>query len=192
MEQKKTFRTVLAGFVVVVMVLPLIAAINSLLTQWLNQSEWWKPIQDVIVSWQARMVAVTLTPFGIVSKITSGSVYSSFYMIKDGVAIPVYLSWNCLGWQSVLLLVVSLMAGLKGNFTQTSRIKCILFGLAGTLVINVARMTLIALGIYYVNSLAAQIVHDYLAAFITVVWLIAFWWFSYSYILTNKGTILPK
>lgn len=188
MEQKRTFRTVLAGFVVIIMLLPLIAALNSLLTEWLNHSGWWKPIQDVIVPWQARMVAVTLAPFGITSKITPGSVYSSFYMIKDGVAIPVYLSWNCLGWQSILLLGVSLVAGLKGNFTRASRAKCVIFGLTGTLGINIARMTLIALGIYYVNSFASQIIHDYLAAFITVIWLIAFWWFSYAYLLESKSS----
>jgi len=108
-------------------------------------------------------------------------------MIKNGAAIPVDLSWNCLGWQSGLLLLVSLVAGLRGAFTTVSRIKCVIFGLTGTLLMNILRMSIIALGIYYVNSLAAQIVHDYFAAFLTLIWLVVFWWFAYAYILESRN-----
>jgi len=94
--------------------------------------------------------------------------------------------WNCVGWQSALLLVVSLFAGLKGAFSNLSRIKCILLGLSGTLLINIFRMSFIAIGIYYVNALAAQIVHDYFAALLTLIWLIFFWWFVYSFVLEAK------
>ena len=51
---------------------------------------------------------------------------------------------------------------------------------------------MIAIGIYYVNSLAAQIIHDYLAAFLTLLWLIFFWWFSYSFILEEKPDKLGR
>ena len=183
MQQKKTFKTVLVGITIIFMLLPLLAGINSLLTQWLNHSGWWRPVQNLIVPWQARMVAVVISVFGINSKITPGSIYSTFYMIKDGGAIPVYLSWNCLGWQSILLFFVSMAAGLRGNYTFVSRAKCIIFGLLGTLLMNIFRMSLIALGIYFVNSFAAHIIHDYLAAFLTLIWLLIFWKFSYQYIL---------
>src|SRR3990172_6827710 len=153
MKQKQTFKTIFAGFAIILALLPLFAALNSFLTEGLNRAGWYKPIQDFIVPWQARMVAVTISPFGITSKVTPGSLYSSFYMVKDGAAIPVYLSWNCLGWQSALLLLVSLLAGLRGKYANLSRIKCILFGLTGTLLINIFRMSIIAIGIYYVNSI---------------------------------------
>jgi len=29
--------------------------------------------------------------------------------------------------------------------------------------------------------------HDYLAAITTVIWLFFFWWFSYSFVLEEKG-----
>jgi len=186
MKQKQTFKTVLAGFAIILALLPVFAAMNSFLTQGLNQAGWWRPIQDVIVPWQARMVTATISPFGIDSRVTPGSPLSAFYMIKGGAAIPVDLSWNCLGWQSALLLVVSLLAGLRGKFSNISRIKCVLLGLTGTLLVNIFRMSIIAIGIFYVNSLAAQIVHDYFAAFLTLIWLIFFWWFSYSFVLEVK------
>ena len=187
MKQKQTLKTIFAGFAIILALLPLFAALNSFLTEGLNRAGWYRPIQDFIVPWQARMVAVAISPFGIESRTTPGSIYSSFYMIKEGAAIPVYLSWNCLGWQSALLLFVSLFAGLRGAFSNLSRIKCILLGLSGTILLNIFRMSIIAIGIYYVNSLAAQIVHDYFAAFLTLIWLIFFWWFSYSFVLESKG-----
>ena len=186
MKQKNTFKTIFAGFAIILALLPVFAALNSFLTEGLNRAGWWRPIQEFIVPWQARMVAAAVSPFGIDSRVTPGGPLSAFYMIKEGAAIPVDLSWNCLGWQSALLLFVSLFAGLRGAFSNLSRIKCVILGLLGTLLMNIFRMSFIAIGIYYVNSLAAQIVHDYFAAFLTLIWLIFFWYFSYSFILEPK------
>ena len=119
-------------------------------------------------------------------RVTPGSNFTAFYMIKNGVAIPLDLSWNCLGWQSAPLLIVSLFARLRGKFNNISRIKCMMLGFTGTLLVNIFRMSIIAIGIYYVNSLAAQIVQDYFVAFLTLIWLIFFWWFSYSFVLEIK------
>jgi len=186
MHQKQTFKNIFAGFAIILALLPVFAALNSFLTEGLNQAGWWRPIQEFIVPWQARMVAAAISPFGIDSRVTPGSALSAFYMIKGGAAIPVDLSWNCLGWQSGLLLIVSLFAGLRGKFSNISRIKCMMLGLTGTLLLNIFRMSIIAIGIYYVNSLAAQIIHDYFAALLTLIWLIFFWYFSYSFVLEAK------
>lgn len=192
MKEKQTFKTLFAGFAIILALLPLFAALNSFLTEGLNRAGWWRPIQSFIVPRQARMVAAAISPFGIDSRVTPGSRLSAFYMIKDGAAIPVDLSWNCLGWQSALLLLVSLAAGLRGAFSNLSRVKCVLLGLTGTLLINIFRMSIITIGIYYVNSLAAQIIHDYLAAFLTLIWLVFFWWFSYSFILEERSPAVQE
>ena len=189
MKEKHTFKIIFAGFAIILALLPLFAALNSFLTQGLNKAGWYRPIQEFIVPWQARMVAVAVSPFGISSRVTPDSELSAFYMIKDSMAIPVDLSLNCLGWQSSLLFLVSLIAGLRGAYTNFSRVKCLILGFVGTLLVNIFRMSLITFGIYYVNSVAAMIVHDYLAAFFTIIWLIFFWWFSYSFIFeSNKET----
>jgi len=186
MKQKETFKTLLAGFALILIVLPPLALLNSFLTKALNNAGWYRPIQKYIVPWQARLVAATIAPLGIEAKVTSDP-KAAFYMVKEGAAMPVDLSWNCLGWQSILLLVISLVAGLRGNYTNLSRVKCVLFGLLGILLINVFRMAFIATGIYYINSLFGMIVHDYFAAFLTILWLGGFWWFSYSFILEPQG-----
>ena len=93
-----------------------------------------------------------------------------------------------MSWQSALLLIVSLFAGLRGAFSTLSRIKCVLFVLFGTLLVNIFRMSFIAAGIYYINEFFAMVIHDYVAAFLALVWLMFFWWFSYAYILEEKNT----
>jgi exosortase/archaeosortase family protein len=186
MDKKRPFKTILAALAIIMMLLPVLAAFNSVLTHWLDRAGWYRPIQMYLVPWEARMVAVAIKPFGVFSRVTPGNSLSAFYMIKDGAAIPVDLSWNCLGWQSLLFLMISLVAGLRGNFSLVSRFKTVFFGLLGTVLINVLRMAIIALGIYYVNSLAAQIVHDYFAAFLTLIWLFGFWYFAYSFVLEER------
>lgn len=185
-SQKDVFKHILIWFVAILIFLPPFAALNSVMTKWLDRAQWYKPIQTYIVPWQAKLVSVTLKPFAVESKVTPDNVTAAFFMIKNGAAIPVDLSWNCLGWQSMLLLIMSLIIGLKGNYTFFSRVKIIIFGLFGTLLVNVLRMSIIAIMIYYVSSFAALIVHDYFASFVTLIWLSFFWWFSYRYILVNS------
>lgn len=192
MKQKNTFKIIFASAAILLMLLPPLAALNSILTESLDKARWYRPIQQYVVPWEARLVAAAVTPFGIPTKVTPNTKVAAFYMVKNGAMMPVDLAWNCLGWQSVLLLFVSLIAGLRGKFTFFSRIKCILFGLLGTLLINVFRMSFIAVGIYYVNSLFGMIVHDYFATFITILWLFFFWWFSYSFVLEDRESTVKN
>jgi hypothetical protein len=48
-------------------------------------------------------------------------------------------------------------------------------------------MVFITVGIYYVNTVFALLIHDYFAAFSTIVWLMFYWWFSYAFVLEHKG-----
>ncbi len=184
--QKLTFKLLLVGLSLILMALPLVAAGSSFLTDFLNHANWYQPIQKYIVPFEAKLVAAAIYPLGIKSRVSPSQTTVAFYMIKEDSVVPVDLAWNCLGWQSMLLLIVSLIAGLRGNFTNISRLECIVFGFFGTLLINVFRMSLVAAGIYYINTFFAMIVHDYLMALMAIAWLIFFWWFSYAFILEEK------
>jgi exosortase/archaeosortase family protein len=189
MHQKETFKTILIWTAIILVVLPPFAALNSFMTKWLDHSGWYAPIEKYIVPWESRLVAGVISPFGIKTVVTPGLDQEySFYMVKDTAAVSVDLAWNCLGWQSVLLFIASLLSGLKGSYSVFSRSRCVIFGLLGTLILNVFRMSFIALGAYYANPLIVHILHDYFAAFITLIWLIFFWWFSYSYLLEERLT----
>ena len=94
------------------MVLPVVAALSSTLTDIFNNAGWYKPIQEFIVPWEAKMVAVAIWPLGIKAVVTPNSAIGAFYMVKDGINIPVNLSWNCLGWQSMLMFGITAFLGL--------------------------------------------------------------------------------
>ena len=175
------------GLAVILLLLPIFAALNSFLTKTLDTASWYRPIQKYVVPWEAKLVSAAVYPFGIKTRINVGPSKFAFYMVKDTSVVPVDLAWNCLGWQSMLLLVVSLFAGLRGKFSNISRLECIVFGFFGTLLINIFRMSFIAAGIYYINEVFAMVIHDYIAAFLTILWLLFFWWFSYSFILESKS-----
>ena len=78
------------------------------------------------------------------------------------------------------------MTGLRGAWKTLSKVEVVILGVLGTFLINLFRMAFITSLAYYVNHIAAMIIHDYFAAFIALIWLIFFWWFSYSYILEPK------
>lgn len=186
MKQKKTFKIIFAATAIILMLLPFAAAGSAFLTTVFDRAGWYAPIERYVVPFEAKLVAASLYPLGIETRVSPPTSEFAFYMVKGSSAIAVDLAWNCLGWQSTLLLGASLVAGLRGTFSNISRLECVVFGLFGTLLINVFRMSSIAAGIYYINDIFAHVIHDYVSAFLTLVWLIFFWWFSYSYILERK------
>ena len=66
----------------------------------------------------------------------------SIYLVEHQLPYRLILDWNCVGWQSLLLLLVSLVTGLQGDHSRLSRWKCILLGL-----LNVALLNLHGVGI---------------------------------------------
>jgi len=57
----------------------------------------------------------------------------------------------------------------------------------GTFFVNLFRLVFVTLLLAYSRPLFAVVYHDYLAAIVTIAWLFLFWWFSYSFVLENKG-----
>lgn len=188
MKQKRTFKLLFVILAIILMLLPFVAALHSLLTDFFSNLGWYQVINQYIVPWESRLVAVAIRPLGISSVVTPDSPRSAFYMItRQGTPMSVNLAWNCLGWQSMLILVISIIFGLRGSFTWLSRIECILLGFFGTMLVNVLRMAIVAAGIYYINQVFALVVHDYLVALMTIAWLVVFWWFSYAFVLEPRS-----
>jgi len=63
----------------------------------------------------------------------------------------------------------------------------VVFGVLGAFLSNLFRMAFNTSLAYYWNSLAAMIIHDYFASFIALIWMVFFWWFSYSFVLEPKA-----
>lgn len=178
MKQKKTFALIFAIFSVFLIVLPFLVSFNEVLTKLLESIKGYVWIQDMLVPLEVRMVAILIKPFNL-----------TFVAHPDGLTINntyATMTWNCLGWQSLLLLFLTYFFGLKGDYTLFSKTEAFIIGLVGTFLVNIFRLTFIVLLLGYSQPLFAKVYHDYLAAIVTILWLLLFWWFSYRYVLEPK------
>ena len=182
-NQKQTFKLLLAGLAVMLVLLPFVTTFNSVLTEIVNKIGFYRTLQETIVPFESRLIVLVVRFLGVSAFLAPVGERASFYLLKGSQYFPVELQWNCLGWQSLLLLGISFLVGLSGNFTKLSKLECILIGLLGTFLLNIFRMVFITVGIYYVNTVFALLIHDYFAALTTIIWLFFFWWFSYSFVL---------
>lgn len=185
-DQKATFKKLFAGVAILLAVLPFLVTFSAVLTSLFNKMEWYVWLQEVVVPFEARLVAVLLRLVNINGIITPKSNFAMLLEKPDNTYIPVSLEWNCLGWQSLVLLGLTLVTGLRGNWKIMSKAEAMLIGIIGTFLINIFRMAFITSLAYYWNKVAAMIIHDYFAAFVALIWLIFFWYFSYSFVLEPK------
>ena len=185
-QQKRVFKRILAVTAVVLAVLPFLVTFSAILTGIFNRMQWYVWIQEYIVPFEARLVAVLIRLVGITGVVTPGQSFAMLLERPGQDWLPVVLSWNCLGWQSLVLLGLTLVTGLQGPYKLFSKLEVVLFGVLGTFLSNVFRMALITSLAYYWNNVAAMIIHDYFAMFVALIWMVFFWWFSYAYLLDVK------
>lgn len=179
MRQKQQFSTIFLIFTIFLMFLPFLVTFNDVLTKGVEKLNWYMFLQDNLVPIEVRMIKTMLWPLG--DKIVA---HTSGFMVNG---IYVGMTWNCIGWQSFLLLLITLAIGLKnGSYTLVSKIETIILGVLGTFVMNIFRLTIILSILIVSRPVFAVLYHDYLAAIFTMIWLFFFWWFAYKYVLEEK------
>lgn len=180
MKSKKVFKVIFIGFSIIVLFLPLVVSANDFFTKIVERNVLYVFIQENIVPLEARVMGKIFILLG----------YDFGYSVADSVilvnGVNLKLTWNCLGWQSFLLLFITLFFGLKGKYSLFSSFEAIIFGILGTFWINIARMFFTILLAVHAMPVFRIVFHDYLAALISIIWLIYYWWFCYSYILVPK------
>lgn len=122
---------------------------------------------------------------GLLSLLGYGSATSGSHLsITDGVRdVTLYISWNCVGWQTLIFLALTLPTGLQGDHTLRSKIEVALLGIFGILILNVLRIAVVGIVALHFGQLSAVIVHDYGSVVATVVFLMVFWTVAYNSIL---------
>src|SRR2546427_5566631 len=132
--------TLVAITCALLMLLPLVTTFDDLLTSWALQLGANNPLQG-IVPIEARMVVGLLGLVGI-----HAAASGTHIVIWDaaGSMHTLFISWNCIGWQSLLLLGVSFFSGLRGRQPLTSRLQVIVIGVAGTMLLNLTRVAAVA------------------------------------------------
>jgi exosortase/archaeosortase family protein len=180
-KQKRVFAYIFLGFSLILAVLPLVVTVNEFLTRIVEENLFYLWIQEYVVPIEAKMMGVMLLPLGY--KYAFSPTSSS--IVVNG--LNMRITWNCLGWQSFLLFFITLLVGFRGKYSKFSVIEALGIGILGTFWLNIFRMLLTVLLAVHTPSIFRVVFHDYLAAGTTVVWLFVFWWFSYAYVLEERG-----
>ncbi len=184
--QKQTFITIFMVLALALLFMPFITTFNDLLTRVVMSLRGYRFIREVIVPWEVRMVGVILWPFGF-----KPAIFGEYLAIQKGeTPFLVEIVWNCIGWQSLLFFVITAFVGLQGDqYTNFSKLKALMIGLLGTFLVNLFRIAAVALAAYYLGQNVAIIFHDYGSTLAVLAWLFFFWWFSYAFVLEEKGKI---
>lgn len=126
---------------------------------------------------------------GFLALLGYGSAASGPHLsITDGVRdVTLYISWNCVGWQTLIFLAVTLPTGLQGDHTTRSKLEAAALGIFGIALLNVLRIAVVGVVALHFGQLPAVIVHDYGSVIATVIFLMAFWAIAYSAILEPRA-----
>jgi len=176
--------TLLATTCALLMLLPLVTTFDDLLTSWALQLGVNNPLQS-IVPVEARMVVSLLGVVGV-----RAAASGSHIVVWDaaGAMHTLFISWNCIGWQSLLLLGVSFLSGLRGQQALGSRIQVIVIGVGGTMLLNLMRVAAVAALEATWGHLPALIFHDYGGTILVIGWLFAFWFAVQRWILVTPAS----
>jgi len=185
-NHKKVFIYLFLGFTLVMVALPFVVTANEFLTGVVEKNLLYEWIQNNVVPIEAKMMGVILLPFGY------NYAYSptNSTIVVDG--LNMQITWNCLGWQSFLLLFITLLIGFRGKYSRLSILEALGIGILGTFWLNILRMLFTVLLAVHAPPIFRIVFHDYLAAATTLIWLFVFWWFSYSYILEQKVALVKE
>ena len=183
---RRSASAIFAVLVIFLMLFPFINTFNQFLVKIIEPVLFLGLNEEVIIPYEARLVKVLL---GFLSVPTAYSTSDSGIITlvgKTGGLDPIAIAWNCLGWQSLVLILSSIFVGLRGKFTMLSKLEALFIGLMITFWLNIFRLTAIFYLYYHYNRDVAMIFHNWGAIVITIVWLVVFWWFAFRYVLETK------
>lgn len=176
---RDTNLTVIAIACGLLMTLPLVTTFNDMLTAWAQLLGANNPLQT-IVPVEARMVVSLLSLTGVQAAAAGANI-----QVWDGSGSMhvLFISWNCIGWQSLILFGVSLISGFRGETTLESRLQVFCVGVAGTMLLNLLRVATVAYLAATVGMTPAVLFHDYGGTVLFVGFLFGFWTLAQRWLL---------
>ena len=186
--KRETFIYLFLLLVLVLVLMPLLNTFNDLLTRFIISLDAYKYIRDYVVPFEARLVGVLLLPFGFAPRIVG-----EYLAIGKKEPLLIEIAWNCIGWQSLVLFLLTVVIVLQGDrYSLLSKIKALIIGLLGTFLLNILRITVLAILAYYFSQSVALIFHDYGSNLSIIAWLFVFWWFAHEFVLEDKKEIIQE
>ena len=180
------FAMLLALSAVILSVLPFVSTFDEALTALGMRLGIGAPLQAV-VPLEVSLTAALLTLFGI----HAGAAGDHLVVWgPSGVPQTLLISWNCVGWQSMILLGLSFAVGLRGPIAWASRLEVILVGILGTVLVNLARIAIVGVLAAAAGYLPAVLFHDYGGTLLLVAWLFLFWLIAFRWLLPTPELVL--
>jgi exosortase/archaeosortase family protein len=181
------FAMLLALSAVLLVVLPFVSTFDDVLTAIGMRLGIAAPLQAIVPA-EVRVTVAMLGTLGIHAASAGNQlvVWNS-----SGAPQTLFISWNCVGWQSLILLALSLLVGLRGPMGWTSRAEVILFGILGTVLVNLVRIATVCLLAAVAGYLPAVLFHDYGGTLLLVGWLFTFWFIAFRWLLPNDASLSP-
>ena len=136
-----------------------------------------------LVPVEARTVVGLLGVFGV-----HAAASGNYMQIWDrsGATHTLLISWNCIGWQSLILLGMSFFSGLRGEQPLEARVQIVFIGVAGTMLLNLMRVAAVAALAATWGQIPAELFHDYGGTILVVGWLFAFWIFVQRWLINPE------
>ena len=175
------FAMLLALTAVALVVLPFVSTFDDLLTQIGMRVGIAAPLQGIVPA----EVRVTVTVLGLLGIHAAAAGNQLVVWNLSGAPQTLFISWNCVGWQSLILLALSLMVGLRGPMTLATRLQVIALGVAGTVLVNIARITVVCALAALAGYVPAVLFHDYGGTLLLVAWLFIFWLTAYRWLVPD-------
>jgi len=179
-SSKATYQMLVVASALIFLVLPFVGVFNEFLTSVFMATGLYTIIEKVVAPLVARMAAAILQYFFGAQTAVFGQ---SLVLHAGGRTLSVYINWNCVGWQSLFLLGFTLFTGLHGPYTRVSKALCVAIGVEGTILLNLARIVLVILVALFWGYLPSLIFHNYVGTLMLLIWLVAFWNYSFGHIL---------
>ncbi|HEX9097153.1 MAG TPA: exosortase/archaeosortase family protein [Candidatus Dormibacteraeota bacterium] len=182
MSQTRTtpvFAMLLALTAILLVVLPFVSTFDDVLTQIGMRLGIAAPLQAIVPA----EVRVTVVVLGLLGLHAAAAGNQLVVWNSSGAPQTLFISWNCVGWQSLILLGLSLMVGLRTPMTMATRLEVIALGVVGTVLVNITRITLVCLLAALAGYLPAVLFHDYGGTLLIVGWLFTFWLIAYRWIV---------
>jgi exosortase/archaeosortase family protein len=178
-ERRAVYVGLLAASCAMLLILPFVTTFDDLLTTATKQFGLVHPLLSLAAP-EARAVVAILGVLGVQAQAAGGQLY---VWDSSGQRQALLISTTCIGWQSLILLGLSCLVGLRGAYSKEAKAQVLLIGVLGTVLVNLLRMTLVSLVAAEFGFWPAVLVHDYGGTLIIVVWLFAFWAFAHRWIL---------
>lgn len=154
--------------VLVLLILPFWATFQDVLTRLIMRIELYKSLQGFIVSYELRIIGTLLSSLGF--PICVGKAYIEWVKAGGGNEV-IYLAWNCVGWQTLVLFVITLATGLSGRHNLISKGETLAIGILETYLINIFRLAIVVSIYSLVGRPFGIIFHDYFSNLLTLGWL---------------------